>query len=401
LFEVHVSLLRELFVALTEGPLTDDFMAPRLTELDRSDGDVHTLVARMAQLRTWAFVANQGSWVRSADHFQERLRALEDRLSDALHAALVASFVERRGRRVRPAAPGPRRSGAAKAELVEVDRSHPFAALSALRDRLVDPGGGTTPTAGDELLERLTDAPHEAFELDRRGTVRAEKQELGRLIRGASPSAPDVRMEALDHVAAGLRSRLSRRVLAYARDVPARLLSSLRDLSSSEDANLRAIAYQLKQGLGTAARVELDAVISALEEPARVRLAEQAVRIGKVAVYLPALLKPRPIEQRAILLRAHDPSLELPDDLGRPSYQAGRVPAVAWLALGYVRLGPRAARVDLVERAAEALLHGEPDAQALRFLGVPRADTGRVARALRAVLAESLEAKGAPRATRA
>jgi ATP-dependent RNA helicase SUPV3L1/SUV3 len=208
-------------------------------------------------------------------------------------------------------------------------------------------------------------------------------------------------MESLDHVAAGLRSRLSRRVLAYARDVPARLLSSLRDLSSSEDANLRAIAYQLKQGLGTAARVELDAVISALEEPARGRLAAQAVRIGKVAVYLPALLKPRPIEQRAILLRAHDPNLELPDDLGRPSYQAGRVPPVAWLALGYVRLGPRAARVDLVERAAEALLHGEPDAQALRFLGVPRADTARVARALRAVLAESLEAKGAPRATRA
>ena len=401
LFEVHVSLLREIYVALTEGPLTDDFMAPRVTELDRCDGDVHALVARMAQLRTWAFVANQGAWVRSANHFQERLRALEDRLSDALHGALVASFVERRSRRVRAPSSGARRSAGARPEPIEVDRSHPFAALSALRDRLVDPGGEPAPSAGDELLERLTDAPHEAFELDRRGNVRAEGAELGRLIRGASVAAPEVRMTALDDVGAGLRSRLARRVLAYARDVPGRLLAELRELSSSDDANLRAIAYQLRQGLGSAPRSELDAMLSALDDGAKEKLLAHAIRVGRVAVYLPALLKPGPLELRAILLRAHEPSLELPDDLGRPSYPAGRVPKVTWLALGYVKLGPRAARVDLVERAAEALLRGEPDPQALRFLGVQRADRGRVARALRALLAESLEATGAPRAPRA
>ncbi len=185
LFEVHVSLLREIFVALSDGPLSDDFMAPRVDELDRSDGDVHTLVARMAQLRTWAFVANQGAWVRSADHFQERLRALEDRLSDALHGALVESFVERRGRRVRGAASGARRSPSRRDESpVEVDRSHPFAALALLRDRLVDSGGDSPEAPVDELLERLTDAPHEAFELDRHGVVRAGSLLLGGLIRG-------------------------------------------------------------------------------------------------------------------------------------------------------------------------------------------------------------------------
>jgi ATP-dependent RNA helicase SUPV3L1/SUV3 len=401
LFEVHVSLLREIFVALAEGPLSDDFMSPRVNELDRSDGDVHTLVARMAQLRTWAFVANQSAWVRSSEHFQERLRELEDRLSDALHAALVASFVERRARRARPTASGARRNPATKSEgPVEVDRSHPFAALSALRDRLVDPGD-SPPAAVDELLERLTDAPHEAFELDRLGLVRAEGVELGRLIRGASVSAPEVRMESLDHVGAGLRSRLSRRVLAYARDVPARLLAPLRELSSSDDASLRAIAYQLKQGLGTALREELRPVLALLTPVTEQRLAGLGIRVGKVAVFLSALLKPSPIEQRATLLRAYEPRLELPEDLGRPSYSSGRVAEATWLALGYAKLGPRAARVDLVERACEALLRGESDAQALRSLGVPRAELGRVARALRRALADSLEVRGAPPATSA
>jgi ATP-dependent RNA helicase SUPV3L1/SUV3 len=402
LFEVHVTLLREIFLALSEGPLSDDFMAPRVDELDRSDGDVHALIARMSQLRTWAFVANQGTWVRSSEHFQERLRKLEDRLSDALHGALVASFVERRGRRVRVAPAGAPKARAAKHEVsVEVDRSHPFAALSARRDRLQEPLTEPRLSAADELLERLTDAPHESFELDRRGNVRAEGVLLGRLIRGAALSTPEVRMDALDHVGAGLRSRLSRRVLAYARDVPARLLEPLRELSGSEDASLRAIAYQLKQGLGTAARSELDAVLSVLAPPGKARLGELSIRVGLVAVYMPALLKSGPLGIRAVLLRAHDPNLALPEELGRPSYPSGRTAPQSWLALGYVKLGPRAARVDLVERAAEALVAGAPEAQALRVLGVPRAELARVARSLRTLLPVSPALTGAPRLTRA
>jgi ATP-dependent RNA helicase SUPV3L1/SUV3 len=402
LFEVHVSLLREIFVALTDGPLADDFMAPRVDELDRSDGDVHALVARMAQLRTWAFVANQGAWVRSSEHFQERLRALEDRLSDALHDALVASFVERRARRGRPSPSGARRSPPRGEDApVEVDRSHPFAALSALRDRLVDRSGDTPEEPVDELLERLTDAPHEAFELDRRGYVRAGGVLLGRLIRGASVAAPEVRMESLDHVGAGLRSRLARRVLAYARDVPARLLAPLRELAGSDDASLRAIAYQLKQGLGTASRKELASVLAALTPEGEQRLAQLSIRVGKIAIFLPSLLKPGPLEQRATLLRAHDSSRELPEDWGRPSYPAGRVPEATWLALGYVKLGPRVGRVDLVERACEALEAGAPEARALRFLGVPRADLARAARALRITLEGSIDVTGGPSKTSA
>lgn len=396
LFEVHVALLRDIFLALTEGPLSDDFMAPRVDELDRTDGDVHALIARMAQLRTWAFVANQGTWVRSAEHFQERLRALEDRLSDALHTALVASFVERRNRKARPSAPRARTAPvSAEKEPVEVDRSHPFAALSALRERLAVQSGEPRPAENDHALEGLPDAPHEAFELDRRGLIRAHGILLGRLSRGASLAAPEVRLEALEQVGAGLRARLSRRVLAYARDVPARLLEPLRDLSRSEDPNLRAVAYQLQQGLGTALYSSLRPALSALTPEAKQRLLELGIVMGKVAVFLPHLLKPRPMAQRATLLRAYEPGLELPEEFGRPSYSAGRVPEAIWLALGYVKLGPRVARVDLLERVIEALDHGEPEAQALRSLGAPRAEQPRILKAVRRALSTHAHATGA------
>ncbi|HEX2673092.1 MAG TPA: hypothetical protein VHM25_19565 [Polyangiaceae bacterium] len=53
------------------------------------------------------------------------------------------------------------------------------------------------------------------------------------------------------------------------------------------------------------------------------------------------------------------------------------------LGVGYVELGPRARRVDLAERAAQALLDGSSESDALRCLSIPRRDAARVLRALR------------------
>ncbi len=385
LFELHVGLLGELFLALCEGPLGDEFLEPRVRDVDRLDGDVHTLVARMAQLRTWAFVANQQRWVRSHRHWQERLAALEDRMSDALHAALVESFVERHAR-PRPLRK-PRQESAAldRAEPAAWDSSHPFAKLYALRDKLAPPSEALAAEASQEL-EELVDAAHETFELDARGTISAGGRALAKLTRGPSVMLPEVRLSELSDAGAGLRTRLQRRLLAYARDVVGRLLEPLHALKSSEHASLRAIAYQLGQGLGTALAADLEPLLVDLDDEAQRTLERAGVKVGLVAVYLPALLKAAPLGLRATLVHTFDDSTRIPPALGRPSYPASTLTKNAWLALGYVPLASRAARADLVERAAQALQSGAREAESLRWLGVPKPELARVARALHAAL---------------
>lgn len=384
LFEVHVALIKELFLALVRGPLDEDFMAPRYRDLDRTDGDVHTLVARMAQLRTWAFVANQSRWLEAHEHWQEQLRALEDRLSDALHAALVDRFVARRGRA--GAAPRPRSPARAPEPQPEIDRAHPFAALHALRDKLTaNAHPGPAPAGGE--LEALVDASHDAFTLDRQGGVTALGRVLGKLQRGSSIVLPEVRLSELPDVGAGLRSRLHKRLLAYGRDVVGRLLAPLRDLETAEHPTLRAVAYQLRERLGTVLRADLESLLDDLDDDACRKLGQAGVRIGHVAVFLPALLRPPWLEQRATLLVVAEPAAHPPLALGRPSYPASMLAPNAWLTLGYVVLGARAARVDLVERAAEALASGAAEPHALRWLCVPKGELPRATRALRERLA--------------
>src|SRR5690606_1028121 len=63
---------------------------------DRTEGDIDALMARIAGTRTWTYVSHRVGWLDDAAHWQERSRALEDKLSDALHERLTQRFVDRR-----------------------------------------------------------------------------------------------------------------------------------------------------------------------------------------------------------------------------------------------------------------------------------------------------------------
>ena len=378
LFEVHVELLRDLFLARIDGALSDDFLATHTREFANEDGDVDTLVARIARLRTWAYVVNSTGFCANSQHWSARLSLLEDRLSDALHLSLVSTFVERRGKAQRTTRPAERKLRAISEES-SVDRNHPFAALGELRARLA---GSIPESPAPSSLEDLIDAPHESFELDARGRVLAQGVELGRLVRGSSLAAPNVELEALDELGAGTRARLQRRLLAFARDTVSRHLSALRGLRDGDQPELRAIAYQLERGLGTASSKELGASLSLLAPQARAALTKSGVFIGNLSVWLPTSLARAGLERRAILTAVFEPRLVLPP-VGPTNYETRSLATEVWRGLGFVELGPRACRVDLAERAAEALANGASELESLRCLSIPRRDASRVARAIR------------------
>jgi ATP-dependent RNA helicase SUPV3L1/SUV3 len=372
LFEVHVELLRDLYRRTLRGPLEDDYVASVLREFEDEQGDVDTLLSRTTRLRTWAYVAHRSDWMKQPEHWREHIVKLEDRLSDALHRSLVDTFVERKGksrpeRRTRPTQNSEPRSA---------PPAHPLAALAELRAQL-------TPAAPPEAtFVALVDAPHASFELDLRGEISAAGTPLAWLSRGPSLTLPEVRLHELA-LPAGVQSRLQRRLLAFARDSVSRLLEPFSALKSSERAPLRAIAHQLTNGLGTALTRELQSSLETLDAHDRGTLAELGITLGSLGVFVPSLLSGKALARRALFVRAHHPELALPE-LTRPSQRLNALPAPVWLALGYVAVGDAALRIDLAERAANALAAGRPEREALRSLGLPRARVGRIATALRA-----------------
>ena len=81
---------------MREGNIPVDWFARQVAQADRTDGDIDTLSNRIAHVRTWTFVANRPDWLADPEHWQGVTRAVEDKLSDALHERLAERFVDRR-----------------------------------------------------------------------------------------------------------------------------------------------------------------------------------------------------------------------------------------------------------------------------------------------------------------
>ncbi len=93
----HVRLCGRVFGHMVrDGRLPTDWIAGQIAALDRADGDIDTLMQRLAGVRVWTYIAARADWVADAPHWQGRAREVEDRLSDALHERLTTRFVDRR-----------------------------------------------------------------------------------------------------------------------------------------------------------------------------------------------------------------------------------------------------------------------------------------------------------------
>lgn len=377
LFEAHAELLETLFLTLSQGRgrIPEDWFAAQVAPLDDPEGDVESLVARIAAVRTWTFIANRGAWLHDAAHWQERTRAIEDRLSDALHQRLVMRFVDE----VSPARPvsAPTSRRRTLASRAEVDPAHPFAGLAVLRDRLA-PQAPSPRATRDAWVESLVAAETSSFTTDARGRVSYDGRVIARLLPGASIVLPDVRLIELDDVGAGARARVQRRMVAYGRDLANGVVGALEGGELATSA--RGVAYRLIHGLGSALREELKDLLDALDPAALEGLIARGLKIGSRAVWLPSSLRADALAARAALAGVFYESVpEIPR--GRVAVPAAKADPRAYRAMGFPLFAGHAVRVDLVERVhgaaetAEGVIAG--------WLGLPRPAAARVIAAIR------------------
>jgi ATP-dependent RNA helicase SUPV3L1/SUV3 len=374
MIEVHADFLAELYVELVDhGVLREGWVEEHVRALEQAQaptGDVDDLVARISAVRTWTYVSNRGTWMRDADAWQERTRALEDKLSDALHERLVNRFVDRKQGGRRPT----RRRGAVTAEESidpqPVSPGHPFAKLASFRAAV------TPAPRGTSWVDEVVDAEHRSFTLEPDGRVLHGTKVVGRIVRGGSIARPDVRVE--DDLAAGAKSRVQRRLLAFARDVANDLTGRA---MSVESPSLRAFVHRLEQGLGT----ELGANLADIQLTDAERASLQGIHFGEAVVFLPAGLELSSLRARIALATVWFSAGRTlrPPPGGAVSFTPSRgIDRRAYTAIGYPVAGPRAIRADVLERVVTGSREGVEDAVLATWIGTSLVDLRRVLAAL-------------------
>jgi ATP-dependent RNA helicase SUPV3L1/SUV3 len=338
-----------------------------IDRLDRTDGDIDTLLARIAGVRTWTYVSHRREWLEDAVGWQQRTGELENKLSDALHDRLTQRFVDRktavlvqRLRERKTLLAGVGNDGRVTVEGEEVGR------LDGFRFVPIDSEVATSThlmaavnrVLREAIAGRVADigaAEDDAFALDLAGgKIIWRDAPLARLAAGAAVLRPHVDVlasELIDGPARELvRQRLSRWLDAYLRAQ----IGPLLDLRDAEFTGaVRGLVFRLTEGLGSSVRDPAVDRLSNFSDDERKTLARAGVRIGVEMTYMPAMLKGRLIALKGLLWSVHagrDAPTAIPDGGATSLPCVDGVPRDWYLALGFCPAGPLAVRADLLER---------------------------------------------------
>jgi len=376
----HAELAVTLYGFLRrEGRIPVDWFSRQVALADRTDGDIDTLSTRIAHIRTWTFAANRPDWLADPEHWQEVTRAVEDKLSDAMHERLIERFVDRRTsvlmRRLRENTMLETEISKSGEVVVE---GHPIGRLDgftfAVDPAAAGPDAKALRAAAQKALAgeidaraaRVQAASDEHFVLAGDGTIRWMGEPVGKLVAGDEVLRPRVRIVADEHLTGASRDAVQARLDLWVKTHLEKLLGPLFALAGAEDVTgiARGVAFQLVEALGVLERHRVADDVKGLDQAARATLRKYGVRFGAYHIYLPALLKPAPraLATQLWALKNADPELKGIDEIphlaagGRTSFPADKdVSKALYRVVGYRVCGERAVRVDILERLADLI----------------------------------------------
>ncbi|TWA92231.1 helicase-related protein [Bradyrhizobium stylosanthis] len=376
----HAELVTTLYGFLMQkGCIPDSWFEAQITQADRIDGDIDTLSARIAQIRTWTFVANRPDWLRDPERWQGIAREVENKLSDALHERLTERFVDRRTsvlmRRLRENTSLNTEIGKTGEVIVEghvIGRLDGFTfapdAAEAGSDAKALQAAAQAVLAGEinARAEKLGNAPDDQFVLTSEGIIRWTGDAVARLSAADDALHPRIRIISDERLTGAPREKVQARLELWLKTHIEKLLGPMFELSKAEDVTgiARGIAYQLVEALGVLERPKIANELKDLDQPSRATLRKYGVRFGAYHIYFPGLLKPAARALAALLWALKQDNVDLSSlsgaqhlaSSGRTSFPVDKaLPRDAYRVLGYKQAGERAVRVDILERLADLI----------------------------------------------
>ena len=370
----HANLLEEIFKFLHEfSAIPDDWIGHQVKRLDKIDGDIDVLSKRLAFIRTWTYVAQRRSWLHDDDHWRGVTRAVEDRLSDALHERLTQRFVDRRTSVLL------RRLKQKEALLAEVNENGEvnvegefIGKLEGFRFRqdkdTTAEEAKTIKSASLQALlphfnlkaDKFYNAPDTEIDFTDQGGLMWGDQAIGKMIAGDDIMHPKVVAFVDNEAGTEVLGKVERRLQHFVDRKVSVLFEPL--LNLQKDGEITGLAkgfgFQLYESLGILRRQNVSKEVKSLDQDARSLLRKHGVRFGQFTVFMPLLLKPAPTRLRLILWALSQNLAEFPE---APPPGLVTVPANKEAPenyddmAGYRNAGERAIRIDMLERLADLL----------------------------------------------
>ncbi|WP_371168887.1 helicase-related protein [Aliiroseovarius sp. 2305UL8-7] len=370
----HAGLITSIFSDIHEhGRVRADWFARQVKRIDRTEGDIDTLSKRLAYIRTWTYVAQRRDWLDDVAHWRGETRAVEDRLSDALHSALTKRFVDRRTsvllRRLKQKeslVADVNDKGEVTVEGQFVGRLEGF---QFSQDTAQSPEEAKTLRAASLKAlapefhlraDRFYNAPDTELDFTEQGGLMWGELAVGKLVKGDELQKPRAHAFVDEEAGDDVTEKVTRRLQHFIDRKVQALFEPLSNIEKDETLTglARGFGFRMIEALGIIPRDQVAQEVKELDQDARAALRKHGVRFGQFTIFMPLLLKPAPTRLRLVLDSLFKDLSEFPES---PPPGLVTIPVIegvdhsAYMLSGYRPAGTRAIRIDMLERLADQL----------------------------------------------
>ncbi len=397
--EAHARLLAQIYRhILNEGKLPQDWFEKQVKILDNTNGDIDVVTGRIAGIRIWTYIAQRKEWIDRSAHWRDITRAVEDKLSDALHQKLAQRFVDKRTSVLVKGMKAQvelftkiEEDGSVEVEGQSVGKMQglrfvPITGAGKFADRvLISAAEKALQAEFQNRIAAILAAPQEDFTLENDAQIFWKGQSLAKVVKGRDILHPTVSLsvhETIDQTyVEQIKNRLNGWLDVFLANKIMPLFAALRTLEEENaSGSARGILWQVAEQLGTMPREKVFDLIKGLNEADKKVLAKAGMRLGHDYLFFPMLLKPAAQRVCAILWKVWFDKTQYATGFavdGKMSFAVERgVPRALYLVQGYALAGTRAIRVDVMERFTAKLREvtrqdkGKPQVLPLELLSI-------------------------------
>ena len=319
----HLEVVGKVFNFLrdTPGKITNKYMKQQLSVLDKLDGNVDSVSNRIANVRTWSYVANKNGWVENQDYWIERTKYLEDKLSDRLHEELTKSFIDKRASVL---ARGLKQDIVFETKILDDNKvminSQFIGNLKGLKLELDFKIGdldsdirslkkASRQNVGPEILERINQIiKTKNVDLKKDLKIYWNNFPIAYLSKGIDYLKPEIIPLVDDVVETENKNNLQNFLKKWLNEKINSELGSLIKLKDikSTNSSTRALSYMLYENNGVLKRTNVENLLKHLDQKERKTLRDQGVRFGRYHIFLHKLFKPNAVSLRLVLWKNYN-----------------------------------------------------------------------------------------------
>ena len=373
----YLDLLKNIFLTIVQngGVLPESWLQQKILKLENYEGGIEELSIKIANIRTWTYIANQSIWIKDFQFWQDKTQKIENNLSDYLHKSLTNRFVDfsasyfidtkKRG----------------EEPIIEVDDKRSiklngknYGYINGFDLEFIIPNTESLFSLNhvkksirlmiEEKINNFLNAPLDSINFGDIRSLKIKKvakiywgsEPVGQLLKGTkifSPKAEALNTEFLDSdkkilISKKLQEWVDKKIATTLKQVA----ENIEETISSE---VRSIFFNVFNSLGTMLIGDHSNTLRNMTSHDKAAISKAGIRVGAKFFFMPNLLKKAPMELNALLWKIFTESsldnyLPLPTD-GRVSFLSeNKMLDSYWLAIGYHCVDKFAVRVDVFEK---------------------------------------------------